>query len=101
MTQIIKDEGVDLVLIAGDVFDHQAPTASSEEIVYKALLDFAATGAKVVTTGVMAFLIVSTAWLVYVTGGARLSYSHLMYVPVVLAGIAFGVSSRPAPASAS
>jgi exonuclease SbcD len=48
MSGIIRDEGVDLVLVAGDIFDHSAPSAEAEEIVYQALLDFASTGAQVV-----------------------------------------------------
>jgi exonuclease SbcD len=51
MTEIIKAENIDLVLIAGDVFDHQAPTASTEDIVYETLLNFAQTGAQVVMIG--------------------------------------------------
>ncbi|HKE92657.1 MAG TPA: bifunctional diguanylate cyclase/phosphodiesterase [Povalibacter sp.] len=47
--------------------------------------------AKLATLCVLAFLIFGTTWLVYATGGLRLSFSHLMYVPIVLAGIAFGV----------
>ena len=39
----------------------------------------------------LAIAILSTTWLVYATGGVRLSFAHLMYVPVVLGGIAFGV----------
>ncbi|MGH9186659.1 MAG: exonuclease SbcCD subunit D [Acidimicrobiales bacterium] len=39
---------VDLVLVVGDLFDTAAPTAESERIVYRALLDLAATGATVV-----------------------------------------------------
>lgn len=38
---------VDLVVVAGDLFETAAPTAESEEIVYRALLDLAATGAEV------------------------------------------------------
>lgn len=48
MTRIIKEERIDLVLVAGDVFDHQAPSAASEDIVYNALLGFTRAGAEVV-----------------------------------------------------
>jgi DNA repair protein SbcD/Mre11 len=41
-------ERVDVVLVAGDVFDSAAPTAEAERIVYRALLDLADTGATVV-----------------------------------------------------
>ncbi|MBW3602854.1 MAG: exonuclease SbcCD subunit D [Actinobacteria bacterium] len=41
-------ERVDVVLVAGDVFDTAAPTAEAERIVYRALLDLAGTGATVV-----------------------------------------------------
>ena len=39
---------VDLVVVAGDLFDTAAPTAESEAIVYRALLDLAAGGRPVV-----------------------------------------------------
>lgn len=39
---------VDLVVVAGDLFETSAPTPESESIVYRALLDLAATGAEVV-----------------------------------------------------
>jgi DNA repair protein SbcD/Mre11 len=45
---IAHEREVDLVLIAGDQFDTGAPSAESESIVYRALLDLAATGAHVV-----------------------------------------------------
>ena len=45
---VARDEGVDLVLVVGDVFDSAAPTAESERIAYAGLLDLAATGATVV-----------------------------------------------------
>jgi DNA repair protein SbcD/Mre11 len=38
---------VDLVVVAGDLFETAAPTPESEEIVYRALLDLAGTGATV------------------------------------------------------
>ncbi len=48
IARIAADEGVDLVVVAGDLFDTAAPTAEAERIVYRALLDLAATGADVV-----------------------------------------------------
>lgn len=41
-------ESVDMVLIAGDQFDTAAPAPESEQIVYRALLELARTGAEVV-----------------------------------------------------
>lgn len=41
-------EEVDLVLVAGDLFDTAAPTPEAEEVVWRTLLDLAATGAAVV-----------------------------------------------------
>ena len=38
-------EEVDLVIVAGDLFDSSAPTAEAEKIVYRALLDLVGTGA--------------------------------------------------------
>lgn len=45
---IAKDEEVDLVILAGDVFDGASPTPESEELVWGALLGLAATGAEIV-----------------------------------------------------
>ena len=45
---IAHEREVDLILVAGDQFDTGAPSAESEAIVYRALLDLAATGAHVV-----------------------------------------------------
>jgi exonuclease SbcD len=45
---IVKDEGVDLVLVAGDIFDHQSPSAAAEQIVYEALHGIVKAGAQVV-----------------------------------------------------
>lgn len=45
---LVADNDVDVVLIAGDQFDTAAPSAEAEQIVYRALLDLAATGAQVV-----------------------------------------------------
>jgi exonuclease SbcD len=42
-----RDEAVDLVIVAGDVFDSAAPGPDSERIVYRALLELAASGAAV------------------------------------------------------
>jgi exonuclease SbcD len=41
-------ESVDVVIVAGDLFDTATPTADSERIVYRALLDLAAGGRPVV-----------------------------------------------------
>jgi len=48
ITEVARAEEVDLVLITGDLFDTATPTAEAEQIVYRALLDLAATGAEVV-----------------------------------------------------
>jgi exonuclease SbcD len=45
---IAAREHVDVVLVCGDLFDTAAPTASSERIVYEALLSLADSGAHVV-----------------------------------------------------
>lgn len=45
---IAESESVDLVVVAGDLFDTATPTAESERIVYRALLDLAAGGRPVV-----------------------------------------------------
>lgn len=45
---IAKERAVDVVIVAGDLFDVSAPTAESEEIVYRALLGLAESGADVV-----------------------------------------------------
>ena len=45
---IARAEEVDVVLVVGDLFESKAPTAESEEIVFRALLDLASTGATVV-----------------------------------------------------
>jgi len=47
--------------------------------------------AKLATAATLLLLMLGTAWLVYETGGIRFSYLHLMYVPIVLSGFAFGV----------
>jgi exonuclease SbcD len=45
---IAEAESVDLVVVAGDLFDTATPTAESERVVYRALLDLAAGGRPVV-----------------------------------------------------
>jgi len=45
---IADAESVDLVIVAGDLFDTSTPTAEAERIVYRALLDLAAGGRPVV-----------------------------------------------------
>ncbi len=44
---IAGENEVDLVLVAGDLFETAAPSAEAEEIVYRALLELADTGAEV------------------------------------------------------
>jgi diguanylate cyclase len=48
-------------------------------------------GTRVGVAAAVALLAVGTAWLVYATGGVRFAYLHLMYVPIVLSALAFGV----------
>lgn len=48
MAEIAREENVDLVIVAGDLFDSAAPTAEAEELVYQALLEFTNAGAHVV-----------------------------------------------------
>jgi DNA repair protein SbcD/Mre11 len=45
---LAAEHDVDVVLVGGDQFDTAAPSAEAEQIVYRALLDLAATGAQVV-----------------------------------------------------
>jgi exonuclease SbcD len=47
IVETAERERVDLVLVAGDVFDTAAPSPDAERIVYRALLDLSATGATV------------------------------------------------------
>lgn len=48
ITAIAAAEAVDLVIVAGDLFETAAPSPESEAIVYRHLLGLAATGAEVV-----------------------------------------------------
>ena len=41
ITELARDQKVDIALVAGDLFDSASPTAESEEIVYGALLELA------------------------------------------------------------
>jgi exonuclease SbcD len=45
---IAQERDVDLILVAGDLFDSATPTPEAEQIVYGALIDLAATGAPIV-----------------------------------------------------
>jgi exonuclease SbcD len=51
IAQVAGDEGVDLVLVGGDLFDTAAPTPAAEEIVYRALLDLAKVAPVVIVAG--------------------------------------------------
>ena len=48
---VAADHSVDLVVVAGDLFDTTAPTPESERIVYRALLDLEATAPVMVLAG--------------------------------------------------
>ena len=48
MLDIVEDEQIDLVIVAGDQFDTAAPSAQAERLVWRTLLGFADRGAKVV-----------------------------------------------------
>jgi len=48
-------------------------------------------GAKTVVATATTLFASGTAWLVYATGGVQFAYLHLMYIPVVLSALAFGV----------
>ena len=48
LAAVARDQEVDAVLVCGDVFDTAAPSPESEQIVYRALLDLASTGARVI-----------------------------------------------------
>ena len=51
ITSVAGGEAVDLILVAGDLFDVVAPSAESEEIVFRALLDLAAVAPVVIVAG--------------------------------------------------
>jgi len=42
---LVKESDVDVVFVAGDLFETASPSAASETIVHQALLEFIATGA--------------------------------------------------------
>jgi exonuclease SbcD len=48
IARLAHEREVDLVIVAGDVFDASAPTPEAEEIAYRGLLALAETGARVV-----------------------------------------------------
>jgi exonuclease SbcD len=48
LASVAREHEVDAVLVCGDVFDTAAPAPESEQIVYRALLDIASTGARVI-----------------------------------------------------
>lgn len=48
MLDVVEDERIDLVLVAGDQFDTASPSSKHDRMVYRALLGFADRGAKVV-----------------------------------------------------
>jgi diguanylate cyclase (GGDEF)-like protein len=48
-------------------------------------------GSKTTVAAATTLLALATAWLVYATGGVQFAFLHLMYVPVVLSALAFGV----------
>ena len=48
---IADEQAVDLVLVAGDLFDVVAPSAESEQIVFRALLDLAGIAPVVIVAG--------------------------------------------------
>ncbi|HZT97574.1 MAG TPA: exonuclease SbcCD subunit D C-terminal domain-containing protein [Chloroflexota bacterium] len=48
MAGIAESEDVDVVLVCGDVFEHQSPSAEAEQVVYEALLRFGRDGRSVV-----------------------------------------------------
>jgi exonuclease SbcD len=48
ITDVARDRAVDLVLVAGDLYESAAPSADAEQVVLQSLLGLHATGAKVV-----------------------------------------------------
>jgi len=48
IVEVAHDEAVDMVIVAGDLFDTASPTPTAEKIVFQAVRDLAATGAEVV-----------------------------------------------------
>jgi len=51
MAQVAADESVDLVLVAGDLFETSAPGPESEQVVYQGLLDLAEVAPVLVVSG--------------------------------------------------
>lgn len=51
ISQIARDEDVDLIVVAGDQFDVQAPSPEAEQIVWTALQDLASTAPVVTVAG--------------------------------------------------
>jgi exonuclease SbcD len=47
IVQLVRDEGVDLVLVAGDIFDHATPSPAAEQIVYETLIELTRDGVHV------------------------------------------------------
>jgi len=47
IVEIVVAEAIDLVVVAGDLFDSATPTPESQELVYRTLLDLARSGAQV------------------------------------------------------
>ncbi|WP_431859707.1 metallophosphoesterase family protein [Micrococcus terreus] len=50
MAQIVRDRGVDLVLVAGDVYDRALPSADAVQVLDEALAELREAGAQVVLT---------------------------------------------------
>lgn len=48
MLDIVEEEGIDLVVVAGDQFDAAVPSAAAERLVWSTLVGFAERGARVV-----------------------------------------------------
>ncbi|MFW5841828.1 MAG: EAL domain-containing protein [Bacillota bacterium] len=46
---------------------------------------------KVALIFVLALLMIFVTFLVYITGGVQYAYPHMMYLPIIIAGILFGV----------